>query len=333
MNRFPIALIALWILVGAASARAQSSENTALAEQLFNQGRELARANDWAAACPKFEASLRYDATLGTRLNLATCYEKVGRIASAWGHYRDAAELAGRIGDTRRRDYALNQAAALEPRLPRLTIRVPDRRPAKLSVTRDGVVIDAAAFGTALYVDPGAHAIEASAPGFASVTISVTVAESRAETVAIPQLSPRPEPPAASSARPVAPAPAVRLAAPGSSRWRYAGMAITAGGALALGAGLVVGAKARSTYGDVKTLCGADLVCDSQPDYDRGHALVGEARSQATISTVLVAAGGAAIAAGVIVWLAAPGPRRTETARVVPVLDPHGIGLGVVGRF
>ena len=92
------------------SALAQPSDNKALAEQLFNQGRELAKANNWTAACPKFEASLRYDAALGTKLNLATCYEHVGKLASAWGLYRDAAELAARANDAKRREYAQTKA-------------------------------------------------------------------------------------------------------------------------------------------------------------------------------------------------------------------------------
>src|SRR5512138_3647032 len=110
-----------WIVVCAIAspidAHAQPADNTALAEQLFNEGRELGKANNWAAACPKFEASLRYDPAVGTRLNLATCYEKVNKPASAWGQYREAADVAAKQGDTKRRDFAQKAAAALEPRL------------------------------------------------------------------------------------------------------------------------------------------------------------------------------------------------------------------------
>src|SRR3954452_3723875 len=128
------------VLVVVGHAHAQSNDAGSLAEQLFNQARDLAKAGKWTEACPKFEASLRYDPALGTRLNLATCYEKVGKIASAWGIYRDAAELAGKAGDPKRRDYALKQAVALEKRLPKLTITAPAQT-AGLAVTRDGVPI------------------------------------------------------------------------------------------------------------------------------------------------------------------------------------------------
>ena len=87
--------------LGVSHAQAQTPEgNATLAEQLFNQGRDLVKANQWADACPKFEASLRYDPVLGTRLNLATCYEHIGKLASAWGLYR---ESIARLGRTRLR--------------------------------------------------------------------------------------------------------------------------------------------------------------------------------------------------------------------------------------
>src|SRR5687767_251519 len=111
-------------------AGAQPADNRALAEQLFNEARDLVKAERWSEACPKFEASLRYDPVLGTRLNLATCYERIGKLASAWGLYRESVELARKAGDTRRADYAQKQAAALEPRLPKLAISAPASPPA-----------------------------------------------------------------------------------------------------------------------------------------------------------------------------------------------------------
>src|SRR5215510_3468909 len=140
------------MLISAGHAHAQSSDSGSIAEQLFNQARDLAKAKRWAEACSKFEASLRYDPALGTRLNLATCYEHLGKLASAWSVYRESIDLARKLGDTKRRDYARNQAAALEPRLARLAIAAPARPPAGFVVTRDGTQIDPGALGIALYV-------------------------------------------------------------------------------------------------------------------------------------------------------------------------------------
>jgi tetratricopeptide (TPR) repeat protein len=337
----------------AARADAQSSGASTLAEQLFAQGRELTKANRWAEACPKFEASLKYDPVLGTRLNLASCYEHIGKLASAWSLYKQAVDLASQAGDAKRRDYARRQAAALEPKLPRLVITAPADSPTGLLVMRDGTPIDPAALGVPLYVDPGPHEIAASAPGFVTVTQTVTVAEAEKETVVLPVLQ-RPKPSAPPPDKPTADAPVATPApvataepastappprdegtepavAPSSTR-RRTGLWVGAGGVAALGAGLVFGVKARSSYNDAKHLCGADLRCDPV-NYDQGKRSISDARSSGTISTVLVAAGGVAIAAGAILFLTAPPAREHATARLVPLADPHGAGLALIGGF
>ena len=104
------ALLVMAIVAGQAHAQAPQGSSSALAEQLFNQARDLVKANKWAEACPKFEASLRYDPVLGTRLNLATCYEHIGKLAKAWGLYRESIDAAKKAGDTKRADYAQKQA-------------------------------------------------------------------------------------------------------------------------------------------------------------------------------------------------------------------------------
>jgi hypothetical protein len=317
-------------------AHAGPSDQRALAEQLFSQARDLAKAGRWADACPKFEASLRYEPALGTRLNLATCYEHVGKIASAWSLYHDSIELARRAGDLKRLDYAEKQAAALEPRLPQLTVHVPGRPPAGLVVRRDDTPLDPATFGAVLNVDPGTHRIVAAAPGFEPFAQTVTLAESKTVTLAIPDLKPVAGPvpvPATprSEQQTMATEPAAVIA-PSPTR-RYVALGIGAGGVVASGVGLVFGAKARSTYGDAQALCGASLRC-SPTDYDRGNHLIGDARSSAAISTVLVVAGGAAIAAGVVLWLTAPAlPHEVATVRIVPVADDRSAGLAVIGGF
>src|SRR5688572_18113756 len=45
------------------------------ARKLFKEGRSLAAEGRHAEACPKFEQSLQLEAGVGTRFNLADCYE------------------------------------------------------------------------------------------------------------------------------------------------------------------------------------------------------------------------------------------------------------------
>lgn len=324
MRHEVLAVIALSFTAGRAAAQSKP-----IAEQLFNEAREFVKAGNWAEACPKFEASFKQDPALGTRLNLATCYEHIGKLASAWGLYRESTDLASKAGDTKRSDYAQKQALVLEPRLPKLVIKPPAQLPAGLTVQRDGALVNAGEFGLALYADPGVHEVTASAPGFEAVSRKVTLVEGKTETIAIPDLIARPEPvkPDAKLEQPAGDT------TPVSSTWKYLGLGIGGAGIVAVGVGLVVGAQAISANNKAKELCGNDLACSAM-NVDEGMQLVADGRSKATISTVLVVAGGAAIAAGAIVYLTAPSAReRTTAARIIPMIHKAGAGIGFAGTF
>ncbi|MEO7731861.1 MAG: tetratricopeptide repeat protein [Kofleriaceae bacterium] len=329
--RRAVVMIVVSFVAGTAHAQAPAGGSNTLAEQLFAQARDLAKANQWAEACPKFEASLRYDPVLGTRLNLATCYEHIGKIASAWGLYRESIELAKKANDPKRAAYAQKQAAALEPRLPKLAISPPANPPVGFVVKRDDTAVDAGAFGVGLYVDPGLHKVIASAPGFVEVTLSVTLAEGKTEALAIPELVAKPDAPSVATTKPVQPVDDTPAAPPSKTR-RYAALGVGGAGVVAVGLGLVFGAKASSSYSDAKKLCGDDMVCPAE-SFTQDQQLVSDARSSATISTVLVIGGGAAIATGVILYLTAPRGRERATARLVPVPHQGGAGLALTGAF
>lgn len=145
----------------------------ALAEALFDEGRRLAAAGKFAEACPKFERSNAEDPAPGTQLNLASCYEHLGKTASAWATYTAVASAASGARAT----FAQQKADALVPMLAKLTIRASSAR----TVTRDGAVVPAASFGVAIPVDPGAHVVVAS--GFQR---SVTVAPGATVVVTVP---------------------------------------------------------------------------------------------------------------------------------------------------
>jgi hypothetical protein len=133
-------------------------------------------------ACPKFEASLKLDPGLGAILNLADCYEKNGQTASAWAEFREASAAARASGSKDREDLARQRAAALEPKLSRLTIVVGKQ---SAQVTRDGTSVDSAAFGTAMPVDPGKHVIEATATTASSGGPSETTVRSPCPTASM----------------------------------------------------------------------------------------------------------------------------------------------------
>ena len=330
MMRYALTLMTL-VFGLAGRAHAQSADSSALAEQLFNQARDLVKANKWAEACPKFEASLRYDPVLGTRLNLATCYEHIGKLASAWGLYRESIDAAKKAGDSKRADYAQKQATALEPRLPKLAISAPVNKPAGFVVKRDGTAIDAGELGSALYVDPGTHEVVASATGYEPYKVTVTLVEGKTETLSIPPLVAKPA--SSEDKKPDAEQEVDTAAISAKARQRkFIALGLGGGGVVALAVGLVFGAKASSNYDDAKKLCGNDLVC-SMENFDKGKKLVSDARSAGTISTVLVGVGIAAAAAGAVVYFTAPKAPERATARLVPVPHEGGAGLALTGTF
>ena len=148
---------------GAASARAEGSTDKVSAEALFDEGRKLMAAGKFADACPKFEASQELDPGVGTMLNLADCYEKTGRTASAWAEFRETVSAAHNAGSRDREDIARGRGER-----PRTEAVLSDDRAlegAGGSSSRGTGRGSSAALGAAIPVDPGRHVIVASAPG------------------------------------------------------------------------------------------------------------------------------------------------------------------------
>jgi serine/threonine-protein kinase len=116
-------LLVTGICAGARTATADGAADVVVARTLFADARTLADAGHYEEACPKFEESRRLLAGVGTIYNLADCYEHVGRTASAWATFLDAAAAAASAGEGEREKVARTRAAALEPRLTRLRIR------------------------------------------------------------------------------------------------------------------------------------------------------------------------------------------------------------------
>jgi hypothetical protein len=174
-----------------ATARAQADEpgaaDRSLAQSLFDEGRRLMDAGHFDEACPRFADSQRLDPGGGTVLNLALCYEKLGKLALAYSTYNEALSLAISEHRREREDFARQRIGALETRLPRLRLRVTDP-PADLTIDLDGRPVPASAWGMATPVDPGRHTVDASAPGFPPFQAIMTFAEgeTRALDVSMP---------------------------------------------------------------------------------------------------------------------------------------------------
>ncbi len=130
----------------------------ARARSLFEEGRVEMRAGHYSEACPKFADSKTLDPGAGTMLNLAYCYEKLGRAAAAWAEYRAAALAAHEHGRVDWENAARERAERLETRLVWVVVHAetqPDG--ALLAVRLDGDPMSTAALERPLPVEPGHH--------------------------------------------------------------------------------------------------------------------------------------------------------------------------------
>ena len=283
MPRRPATAILLGIaLVGVAPAAsaAPTTEQIAAADHLFQEGLEAMPAGDYAKACPKLQKSLDLDPATGTKLNLAHCYEAVGRTASAWSLFNAVAAEARRASPPRpdRVKTAEEHAAALQGRLAYLTVVVPAPAPAGLAVTVDGVTW---LVGEALPADPGPRALEATAPGKLPVRSEIVVGEGARVTFTIPPLADAP-------AAPPPPPPPSPRAPEGGGGSRGPGVALVAVGVASLATGAVFGALALSKNAESEQ-CGRDPQCTRDTAYPTANTFAWVA--DVTIPVGIIAGG------------------------------------------
>jgi hypothetical protein len=339
-----VAIVGFLLGVSLTSARARAdtpSHDAAVAQALFTEGRRLMAAGDYSAACAKFVDSQSIDPAPGTALNLAACLEKAGRPAAAWTAYKAAEAMAKLAGQRTRATLASTKAAALEAKLCFLTVRVSRASQAPgLEVRVDGEIVAEADWGTALPHDAGGHEVVASAPGRAAWTthLDLTAGGQNAavEVPALasePAIAPPPPVPAANT-EPAPPKAEDSLASPAPSSHhgaqRTAGLVVGAFGVAGAAFGAVAGLEARSTYDRAKSTCGGSTLC---PPGSAGPGERDSALRWATASTLGFVVGGAAMAAGAVVFFTAPKESAGSAPAVGIAPASQGTGLSVVGRF
>jgi tetratricopeptide (TPR) repeat protein len=295
-----------------------TSDERAMAEALFEDGRRLMAEGKFPDACVKLEESQRLDPGGGTLLNVALCHESLGKTATAWAEFREALALARKDGREDRQRFAEEHLALLEPRLARIVVSVAQGAEiVGLEVKRDGAPVARAAWGTPIPADPGVHVITATAPGRApfQATVTLDAAGGRTEAIEVPLLAP-----ATTSDAPAAPE--------GTSTQRLAGYVVGGVGLVAVGVGSYFGLRAISREQDANDRC-SESTC---PDRDALSASE-DANDFATLANVGVGGGLALLGVGALLVWTAPSADSATSARLAPTLGPEGGGLTVAGRF
>jgi hypothetical protein len=334
-------MIACAICAAGGAAQAQTATTSAAATVQFDKGRSLFKAGKFAEACAAFEQSQKLEAAFGTLYNLAGCYMKIGKLASAWVAYR---ELAQRDSKAARKADSARRAKEIEPRLPRLLIAVSEKAskaaPPGLVVEMNGQDVTSL-IGVENPIDLGSYTLVARAPQFKDAEASVEVTSEGKAVTATLELERAPR----EVAPPVAPppvAPVVKATdapdkpiddepAPASHRRLYG--AITGGAGVALiGTSLVFGSLASGKWSDVKKLCGDDATCD--PDQSaEGRRLSDAAHRNATVATGLAIGGAVAVGVAAYLWFTAPSRASHTALRLVPGAGPTSAGLTLHGQF
>ncbi len=322
--------LALVIALRALPCRAEEIDSAAAqAERLFQQGRKLMDEGRPRDACPKFAESDHLDPAAGTIINLARCYARLGRTASAWTAYREAAERAAAKGQEKREAVARSEAAELEPRLPKLRIVV-DEPPSGtlLEVSVDGERWVSDAWNVPTPIDPGSHALVVSAAGFAPWSTTVFSAQATTLEVVVPRLvelsRPQPQPvvppaPPARRPEPSVAGPHARTATTSAGRTqRVIGVVVGGIGVAGLGVAAAFALNARSL--NDRSL--EDHHCDATGCDPYGLALNQDAQRAGDVATLLTLSSSAMLLGGVglYVWGAAS-ERPRDTLSFVPASD------------
>jgi hypothetical protein len=340
-----ISSVATLLLVSSsASAEEANAADTAAARDLAIEGIKLADADRCAQAVDKLSRAekLRHSAIVLGRLG--ECLIEVGKIV-------DGTEDLQRLlheplppnppaNLVRARERAQTALDAAKPNLSYLAISV--RGPTEnVAVTVDGQPMSSLLLDRERPTDPGEHLIEASAPGYTKASRRLTIGAGEKQEVTLklavdPQAAaPRP---AASSPAPTevnsekpAVAPPVQATtsnsgpeAASSSGSRMLSYVLMGAGTAVLAGGGVFGYLALNEKKDLDGKC-PNNVCVSS-----SKGTLDSANRDATISTILVGSGAAALAVGAVLFFTS-GPSRSEEHPPVAFHPRAYVGLGQVG--
>lgn len=331
MRAITLSLVASLALLAPTAA---AQDNTAFAQQRFTRGAGLYEQRDFSRALDEFRASLALYGSPNTRLYVARCLRELGRFDEALPEFeramREAADRA--VTDPRynaTRDAAQTEMLAIEPRVGRLTITIPDA-PQGVVVRVNNREIPREALGVAIPVLPGALVIQVESASHEPERRETEVAAGREVTVGI-VLRPRPQrvegqteierPPVLVTRPPVAPP---RPSGGVSRNLAWIGFGVGAVGFIGLAA---FGGLASSAFSDIESRCGgAPCPASEQGTIDSG-------RTYQTLANVSLGVGVAGVVAGAVLLLVGRPPERAPATAPRVSLQLGDRALGVAGVF
>ncbi|MCC6216602.1 MAG: hypothetical protein IT376_17205 [Polyangiaceae bacterium] len=352
--RGALLLASLW----SATVFAQTDEERAGARAAATEGLEAFQAGKWAEASELFTRAEALVHAPTHLLFLARALEKQSKLVKARETYqklvRETLPAGAPAAFHKAQASAAEELAALEPRIPGLRIKITGAdKPAGLKVVLDGKAINPNLVGVSLPVDPGEHEVAATANGYASKVIKVSVKESQKETVEVALEAGAPPPAITGPAEPPGEEPATKpdgepasgggepaTKDSGAGGAASGGIPVTAYvafgvGALGLAAGTIFGLSSSGSRSDADAKlaeCG-DPCLKTDPAARESQKLYDDAGSAQTLSLVGFGVGAVGIGAGVVLMLLGDGGETpaAQQSFVRPYAGPGS--LGVYGAF
>lgn len=294
---------------------------------------------NFAEACPLLAQVYTVNKRPESLVQLADCYEKAGKIASAYAAYALLVSLPDAPSTDALRAKARARYAELGPRRSTVTVRLaPElRRAPGLGVRIDGRDLPPETWDAPHPHDAGRLTVTAEVSGKKPFSSTVDLATEGASVVVDVSFDARTEA-QPQNASAFAPAPASsglgRTGAPGTSGSSYfvdettvgpyqvAGIATFATGTATLLTGFVIGLLAAADYNRSAANCYLGICAD------RAYVAAAEdARAKGDVGTVVGGVGAVLMATGAAFYFLAPRPSRSQDFSVRPA------GLGAVGTF
>lgn len=335
--------VATSALIGAAPAHAQTDEERAGARAAAMEGVRAFQDQRWTEAIDYFNKAESLIHAPTHLLYLARAYTQTGQLVKAREAYvklvkEQLPPNAPQAFQDAQRDGA-GELAAIEKRLPSVRVLVQGASN-NVTATQDEVPFPSVLIGVPRPVDPGKYAFRAFAPGLASDTVTVDLAEGQREVVTLvlkpsneavvgaangtdagaPQAPLHRDEGASSPARPGGGSSAMTLGG-------YVGLGV---GVLGLGAGTVFAIVSHGKRADGDELCPGGLCRVS--DKSELEALDSQASLMGQLAIAGFAVGAAGVATGVTLLLL--GRETPSPAKVGSVTPWVGYGsAGVAGTF
>lgn len=319
------ALVVSLALQPALAHAQEDASKRAAARILATDGLRAFEEGRWEAAIDQFQRAEALVHAPPHLLYVARALVKLGKLGKALETYLTITreDLPPRAPKpfVEARKAAIEEQAALEPRVPKLTIVVKGGVAGATVVTLDGDDVARERLGVPMPADPGAHVIAARAPGWNDAEVTVKLAEGASETATI-ELVPARDPgaPAGHASSEIGRGRVSPLT------WVALGV-----GVAGLGAGTFFVIHNRSARDEADALC-AGGICPAakRPEI---LSLDEEADTASTLAWIGYGVGAVGLVAGAAL-LFVDGPLRSKgstTATIHPWIGAGSAGLG--GRF